>query len=103
MSRIVRGGKEWVDDPNLERRKECKGRKAKDGWPEVGKEEGERKERVDDPKREMRERNAKGGKERMDGPKREGNKECNGRKGWYWKRVEMNSRSIQYNLCLCWG
>ena len=38
--RNARGGKERMDDPKWERRKESKRRKGKDGSPEVGEEEG---------------------------------------------------------------
>ncbi len=38
--RNARGGKERMDDPKWERRKESKKRKGKDGSPEVGEEEG---------------------------------------------------------------
>ncbi len=40
VGRNAMGGKEKMDDPKGERRKEFKLRKGKDGWPEVGKEEG---------------------------------------------------------------
>ncbi len=36
--RNARGGKERMDDLKWKRRKECKRRKGKDGWPEVGEE-----------------------------------------------------------------
>ncbi len=81
--RKTRGGKEMMGDLKRERRKECKRRKAKDGLPEVGEEEGmqwaERKGWMTRSGRVGR--NAIGGKERMDDPKWKRRKECNGRKG----------------------
>jgi hypothetical protein len=92
--RNARGGKERMDGPKWETRKECKRRKEKDGWSEVGKEEGMQEE---ERKGWMIQsgkggKNARARKERMDGPKRERRKECKRRKGndgwpkWEWRK-----------------
>ncbi len=81
--RNERGRKEKMDDPKGERRKEFKLRKGKDGWPEVGKEEGmqedERKGWM--PRSGRGGKNARGGKQKMDDPKGERRKEFKRTKG----------------------
>ncbi len=79
--RNARGGKESMDDPKWERRKECKRMKGKDGWPEVGEEEG--MQEMD--RKGWMTLSGRGGKEGMDDPKWERRKECKrmkGKDGW---------------------